>query len=143
MAKTILTVPDISCEHCQLTITKALTPVAGVRSVAVDIPSKQVAVEYDEKVVGVNRLKEVLAEEDYPVDSVASPSSAQDQQTTSTAKDPVCGMEVDLSRARYTAEYDKQPYYFCSQACRQAFLDTPQQYLLASNAAGGCACCKV
>ena len=70
MAKTVLNVPDISCEHCQRTITNALSPVPGVSSVDVDIPAKQVAVEYDETTVDVNQLKEILEEEDYPVASV-------------------------------------------------------------------------
>ena len=72
MASTVLNVPDISCEHCQRTITNALSPVDGVRSVNVDIPTKQVKVDYDESVVNVNHFKEILQEEDYPVESVAS-----------------------------------------------------------------------
>jgi copper chaperone len=71
MATTVLNVPDISCEHCERTITDALTPVDGVRSVNVDIPAKQVRVEYDDSVVDVNKMKDVLQEEDYPVESVA------------------------------------------------------------------------
>ena len=70
MANVILNVPDISCEHCERTITNALTPVDGVRSVNVDIPTKRVTVDYDESAVDVNRFKEVLQEEDYPVESV-------------------------------------------------------------------------
>ena len=72
MARTVLNVPDISCEHCERTITNALTPVAGVRIVNVDIPAKQVRVDYDESQVSVDRMKGVLQEEDYPVTSVAS-----------------------------------------------------------------------
>lgn len=70
MTTTILNVPDISCEHCQRAITEALSPVEGVRNVDVDIPSKRVRLEYDETVVNLNKLKEVLQEEDYPVESV-------------------------------------------------------------------------
>ena len=70
MATSILNVPDISCEHCQGTITNALTPLPGVDSVNVDIPTKQVTVQYDPAVVGLDQLKDVLAEEDYPVASV-------------------------------------------------------------------------
>ena len=72
MAQTVLNVPDISCEHCQRTITNALTPVAGVRAVDVDIPARQVRVEYDEAAVDVDRMKEILREEDYPVESVVA-----------------------------------------------------------------------
>ena len=71
MATTVLNVPDISCEHCQRTITEALQPVDGVQSVNVDIPSKQVTIQYDASVVDVERFKEVLQEEEYPVESVS------------------------------------------------------------------------
>ncbi len=71
MTQTVtLNVPDISCEHCERTVTQALTPVEGVQAVRVDIPAKQVRVEYDEGTVGIERLREVLTEEDYPVASV-------------------------------------------------------------------------
>jgi copper chaperone len=72
VASTILNVPDISCEHCEKTITQALSPLEGVRNVGVDIPSRQVRVDYDDTLVSVQRFQEVLAEEEYPVESVAS-----------------------------------------------------------------------
>jgi copper chaperone len=71
MALTVLNVPDISCEHCERTITSALTPLEGIRSVNVDIPQKQVRVDYDEKHVSVDQMKDVLKEEEYPVASAA------------------------------------------------------------------------
>jgi copper chaperone len=70
MVSTILNVPDISCEHCERTITGALQPVGGVESVNVDIPARQVRVKYDPSQVSVERMKEILQEEDYPVESV-------------------------------------------------------------------------
>ncbi len=70
MVSTILNVPDISCEHCERAITGALQPVGGVESVSVDIPAKQVWVNYDPAQVSVDRMKEILQEEDYPVESV-------------------------------------------------------------------------
>jgi copper chaperone len=71
MAATVLNVPDISCEHCERTITNALSPISGVRTVNVDIPGRQVHVDYDESQVTVDQMKIVLEEEDYPVESVA------------------------------------------------------------------------
>ena len=71
MTQTTLSVPDISCEHCERTITETLSPVEGVRSVKVDIPAKAVTVEYDEATVSVDRFKELLKEEDYPVAEVS------------------------------------------------------------------------
>ena len=45
MSNVTLNVPDISCEHCERTITNTLQPVSGVRSVQVDIPARQVRVD--------------------------------------------------------------------------------------------------
>jgi copper chaperone len=70
MATAVLSVPNISCEHCQRTIMNALTPVAGVRRVSVDIPTQRVHVDYDETRVDIERMKAILEEEDYPVTSV-------------------------------------------------------------------------
>ncbi|MFN8635122.1 MAG: heavy-metal-associated domain-containing protein [Chloroflexota bacterium] len=70
MATTVLTVPNISCSHCENTINEALTPLAGVSSVSVDIPTKKVTVEYDPAATGVEQFKDVLAEEEYPVEAV-------------------------------------------------------------------------
>jgi copper chaperone len=69
MTRIILNVPDISCEHCERTITNALTPVAGVRGVSVDIPARQVRVDYDEAQVNPDQMKQLLEAEDYPVAS--------------------------------------------------------------------------
>jgi copper chaperone len=71
MATTVLNVPDISCEHCERTITTALAPVPGIRAVDADISARQVRVDYDEARVNVGRMKQILQEEDYPVESVA------------------------------------------------------------------------
>ena len=71
MSSVTLNVPDISCEHCEHTITTTLQPVDGVHSVRVDIPSKQVRVDYDEAQISVDRMKALLQVEDYPVESVA------------------------------------------------------------------------
>ena len=75
MRTVVLSVPDISCEHCERTVTQALGRTAGVRHVEVDIPAKQVRVSYDEGAVDLERLKAALQAEDYPVASVAAAES--------------------------------------------------------------------
>jgi copper chaperone CopZ len=70
MATTVLNVPDISCEHLVPTITNALQPVEGMQTVSVDIPGRQVRVNVDESQVGTDKMKDILLEEDYPVESV-------------------------------------------------------------------------
>jgi copper chaperone CopZ len=69
MSQTTLSVPDISCEHCEHAILEALKPQEGIESVAVDIGAKTVRVTYDEQRIDVNRMKTILEEEDYPVAS--------------------------------------------------------------------------
>lgn len=45
------------------------------------------------------------------------------------AKDPVCGMDVDEKNAAATAEHEGKTYYFCSQACKEAFVKDPHKYV--------------
>ncbi|HZU06973.1 MAG TPA: heavy-metal-associated domain-containing protein [Chloroflexota bacterium] len=67
MARAILSVPDISCEHCERTIKQVLGSAAGVKEVQVDIPGKTVRLEYDEQAISLDRVSTLLAEEGYPV----------------------------------------------------------------------------
>lgn len=71
MTTVVLTVPDISCDHCVRTVTEALTSVEGVERVTADVTTKQVRVEYDAASADVEQMQEALAEEDYPVAAVA------------------------------------------------------------------------
>jgi YHS domain-containing protein len=44
-----------------------------------------------------------------------------------SVNDPVCGMAVDPRRAKRSAEYQGQTYYFCAPACRKTFLADPEK----------------
>ncbi len=44
-------------------------------------------------------------------------------------KDPVCGMQVDPTKAAGTTEYQGKTYVFCSAVCKRKFDSNPQQYL--------------
>jgi YHS domain-containing protein len=47
--------------------------------------------------------------------------SKRNKATTSkTARDPICGMTVDIATA-LKSEHDGETYYFCSLSCQQAF----------------------
>ena len=45
------------------------------------------------------------------------------------AKDPVCGMTVEIATARYTAQHDGQVFYFCAAGCQHSFEKEPEKYL--------------
>ncbi len=49
--------------------------------------------------------------------------------SSSRAKDPVCGMTVDKSKARHHAKRGDQTYYFCCEACKTKFNADPESYL--------------
>ncbi len=44
-------------------------------------------------------------------------------------RDPVCGMNVDPAKAKYTAEHAGKKYFFCCGGCADKFLARPQAYL--------------
>jgi Cu+-exporting ATPase len=45
-----------------------------------------------------------------------------------SAKDPVCGMEVD-TRSDLKFEYNGETYYFCGRGCKLEFEEDPEKYL--------------
>jgi YHS domain-containing protein/copper chaperone CopZ len=150
MTQITLNVPDITCDHCDRTIRNALTPVAGVKRVAVDIPAKQVEVEYDPDRVTLDQIETILEEEDYPVAAVAPSGQTPLKENVpvattlqTTAIDPVCSMSVDTRTARFTADYSGQTYYFCAPGCQRAFEQEPDRYLTArqEEPSAGCSCC--
>ncbi len=44
-------------------------------------------------------------------------------------KDPVCGMNVDASKAAASVEYEGKLYHFCSRGCAEKFKGYPEKYL--------------
>lgn len=67
MAKTLLNVPDISCEHCQRAIEDALGKEPGVRTVHVDIATKTVSLDYDPLTISLETVGRILDDEGYSV----------------------------------------------------------------------------
>lgn len=46
-----------------------------------------------------------------------------------TVTDPVCGMRIDSDDAVAEAEYNGTTYFFCSEACHEAFVADPAAYV--------------
>jgi xanthine dehydrogenase accessory factor len=44
------------------------------------------------------------------------------------AKDPICGMAVEKSNARYKADFQGKTFYFCCAGCKQKFEQAPERY---------------
>jgi xanthine dehydrogenase accessory factor len=58
----------------------------------------------------------------------ARPIVAADQQRE--ARDPVCGMMVEIAGARHHSTYDGREFYFCCPACKRLFERNPKEYLV-------------
>ena len=43
--------------------------------------------------------------------------------------DPICGMEVEPSKAAGKRVYNGQSYYFCSHHCLEKFKEDPEKFL--------------
>ncbi len=43
--------------------------------------------------------------------------------------DPVCGMEISEDSAAVTASYCGHPYFFCSEECRDKFVNDPRAFV--------------
>jgi copper chaperone len=61
---TILSVPEISCQHCVNAITKEVSRLQGVRNVQVDLATKRVSVDASEQVSSA-QLVEAINEAGY------------------------------------------------------------------------------
>src|SRR5262245_54591950 len=57
------------------------------------------------------------------------------QPKPGTVLDPVCGMFVDPQKARASAEYKENKYFFCSTRCAERFNAEPQKFLAPKPAA--------
>ena len=44
------------------------------------------------------------------------------------ATDPVCGMTVEIAKARWSSEFEGATFYFCSPGCQHAFETSPAEY---------------
>jgi copper chaperone len=65
--ETVLSVPDISCEHCVNAINGALKDVPGVEEVSTDIPTKQVHLRFDPDQVTLAKVEDILDDIGYTV----------------------------------------------------------------------------
>jgi YHS domain-containing protein len=45
------------------------------------------------------------------------------------ARDPVCGMDVEIARAAANADHESHTYYFCSLQCKEDFERQPDRYI--------------
>ena len=65
MTKETLSVPNISCGHCVMSIKNELSELEGVKTVEGDPTNKSIKVEFESPVT-LDQIKETLKEINYP-----------------------------------------------------------------------------
>jgi copper chaperone len=65
MEKETLSIPNISCGHCVMTIKNELSEVDGVKSIEGDPDAKSIVIEWDSP-ASIEKIKETLKEINYP-----------------------------------------------------------------------------
>lgn len=67
MTESVLTVPEVHCDHCVSSIEGAVAALPGVEQVRVDLGRKDVTVSYDESQVRLGVIVEAIEAQGYDV----------------------------------------------------------------------------
>jgi copper chaperone len=67
MVTDTISVPEIHCDHCKISIEGALRSIGGVKGATVDIPASTVTVTYDQASVDRGHLVEAIEQQGYEV----------------------------------------------------------------------------
>jgi len=65
MENTTLSIPNISCDHCVMTIQRELGEIKGIGEVKGDAKTKEITVEWDAPAT-LEKIKSTLKEINYP-----------------------------------------------------------------------------
>ena len=65
MATTTISVPEIHCDHCKMSIEGAVGSLEGVDSAEVSVPERNVTVAYDDTALSLDEIKAAIVEQGY------------------------------------------------------------------------------
>jgi xanthine dehydrogenase accessory factor len=78
--------------------------------------------------IAVSILAEIIQENG--TRAASQKKQAQSPFPKHEAKDPICGMMVDVSIAKHKSEFHGNSFYFCCSGCKQKFDKQPEKYAL-------------
>ncbi|GLC81571.1 copper ion binding protein [Lacrimispora brassicae] len=67
MAKTVIKVDGMACEHCVKAITNAVGALSGISGVSVDLEGKTVTVDHDPDQASAQTIKSEIEDQGYDV----------------------------------------------------------------------------
>ncbi len=119
-----LYIKGMTCTSCSQSIESALKKTKGVDFAGVNLVDKTALVKYDSKLLNVEKIKEIIRKTGYDAfeskPEMMEISKQGEFPDEDLAIDPICGMKVD-KKTKLKKEFEGKPYYFCSQACMDAF----------------------
>ena len=65
---------------------------------------------------------------------ISLPVMQKSAESSAESRDPVCGMNVAITNARYKSLFEDKPFYFCCLRCKETFDRSPEQYLKTTGA---------
>ena len=79
--------------------------------------------------IAVSILAEIIQERNLKAANSVSTPELPEQE----ARDPICGMTVDVGKAKYKSDFQDVSFYFCCAGCKQTFDKHPEKYVLAAR----------
>jgi copper chaperone len=67
MTRRVLNVEGMSCDHCKMAVTKAVSALEGVGAVEVSLENNTATVEFEESAVPLATIKEAIEAQGYDV----------------------------------------------------------------------------
>jgi xanthine dehydrogenase accessory factor len=78
--------------------------------------------------IAVSILAEVIQVRRSAPPRAGAPTGAGAAAMAAEARDPVCGMAVEVATARHRSEVGGRPVYFCCAGCQARFDADPARY---------------
>ena len=79
--------------------------------------------------IAVSILAEIVQLSRNPPSEEIAPAMLPEKRIE--ARDPICGMTVDIGGAKHTADFAGRRFYFCCARCKQAFDKQPEKFTVA------------
>jgi copper chaperone len=67
MTSKIINVEGMSCDHCKMAVTKAVSELEGVSAVEVSLENKTVSVDFEEERLPIDAIKQAIEGQGYDV----------------------------------------------------------------------------
>jgi xanthine dehydrogenase accessory factor len=84
---------------------------------------EEIAVSILAEIVQLGRIHETEREE-----------TAEAPDIPKESRDPICGMTVDIAKAKHQSEFEGRFFLFCGAGCKQTFDKHPEKYSLVNFA---------